>query len=242
MKKYFNSAVFLFLLAMILTSCSNYKKLITDEVVLKDGNSQTGTIIQCDTANLKLLKSDESKLIIPWANVDTIQGKKLKTLWLGVNLGYYRVPYFSVFRNESMTGEALGMQYKAGLAYRGNKLYYLNLTYVPSKPYSITKFGFGYQHYIGKNNYTKNNCYFVGGEFNFMNAKYNNGAQTTLESFTGFERKCNEHFRLHAKLGFQYNVANKNNNLGVNLTIGATFMKKNFKKHYDILNKEHRIK
>ncbi len=241
MKKHFNSSVLVFLLSAILAGCSNYKKLITDEVVLKDGNTQTGTIRECDSVNLKIEKIDESKLIIPWTSINTVKGKKLKSLWVGINLGYYKVPYFSVFRNESMTAEKLGAQYKIGLAYRGNKLYYINLSHLSAKPYAVTKFGVGYQHYIGQTTYLKNNSYFVGGEFNFMNAKYNNGVQTTIEPFTGFERKYKEHLRYQFKFGLQFNLANKNSNTGVNLTIGATFMKRNFKKYYDILNQEHRV-
>ena len=219
----------------------NYRKLLTDEIVLKNGNSQTGTIIQCDSTNLKVEKIDESISIIPWATIDTVQGKKLKTIWFGANFGYYNTPYFSVFRNEPIVAKQFGMQYKIGLAVRSNKLYYLNLSYSPARPYAITKFGLGYQRYIGNSTYLKKNSFFWGSELNLMNAKYNNGAQTTLEPFTGFEKKCNEHIRLHVKLGLQFNIANKNKQTGVNLTIGVHFMKKDFKKYYDVLNKQHII-
>ena len=74
-----------------------------------------------------------------------------------------------------------------------------------------------------------------------MNAKYNNGAQVTLEPFTGFEKKLNEHLRIHFKFGVQLNIANKNNQSGFNTTIGIHFMKRNFKKYYDVLNDERRI-
>lgn len=81
----------------------------------------------------------------------------------------------------------------------------------------------------------------MGAELNLMNAKYNNGAQTTFEPFTGFERKLSEQIRVHFKFGLQFNVANKNNNLGSNFSIGFHFMRKNFKKRYDVLNAEHRL-
>lgn len=231
----------LILSAILFTGCINYKKAITDEIVLRDGNSQTGTIIQCDSTKLKVRKIDESISIIPWSIIDSVKGKKLKTLWLGANTGYYNVPYFSVFRNESFVGKNLGMQYKIGLALRGNKLYYVNLSYLPAKPYDITKFGLGYQRYLSNKNYLQNNCLFVGSELNLMSVKLNNSAQVTLEPFTGFEKKINEQMRLHFKLGLQINIANRNNQVGVNTTIGIHFLKRNFKKYYDVLNKEHRI-
>src|ERR1044072_6473755 len=104
---YFFAAAFS---VMLLSACGGYRKLLTDEVVLKDGNSQTGTIIKCDSAVLKVKQVDESIRIIPWMAVDTVQGKKLKTFFAGVNLGYYKATYFSVFRNEAMAAENLGFQ------------------------------------------------------------------------------------------------------------------------------------
>ncbi len=241
MKHYSIYFICALLFTAVFTGCINYKKLLTDEVVLKDGNSQTGTILQCDSTNLKIEKIDESISIIPWTTIDTVQGKKLKTVFVGMNLGYYNTPYFSVFRNEPFVGQALGMQFKVGLALRGNKLFYTHLTYSPAKPYSISKFGFGYQKYIGKNTYLKKNSFFWGSEFNFMSVKYNNGTQTTLEPYSGFERKINERIRLHFKFGLQFNIANKNNQTGVNFTIGVHFLKKDFKKQYETLNKEHKM-
>ncbi|MGQ0826900.1 MAG: hypothetical protein ACT4ON_00755 [Bacteroidota bacterium] len=235
--KYFSCIVSL---SFIMAGCVNYRKLVTDEIVFIDGSSQTGTIIKCDSMNLRVKKADESISILPWSIVDTVQGKKYKTLWLGANFGYYNIPYFSVFRNEAITGKQAGMQGKIGLAFRGNKLYYFNLTYSPAKPYKISKFGFGYQRYLGRGYLTKHSP-FWGTEFNLMNVEFNNGPQLTLEPFTGFDKKLNEYLRIHFKFGLQFNLANKNNQTGFNTTIGIQFMKRNFKKHYAILNKEHRI-
>lgn len=241
MKDLFKYSICLALHVFLLTSCTNYRKLLIDEIVLKDGNSQTGKIIKCDSASIKLKKIDESINIIPWAIVDTVQGKKLQTIWFGFNTGYYKSPYFSVFRNEPFTGEALGFQLKAGLALRGTKLYYLHLSHSSARPYSVTKLGFGYQKYLGASSYIRKNGFFVGGEINLMNVERNNGPQLTLEPFTGFERKLNEHMRIHFKFGLQLNIANKNEQTGVNATIGIHFMKRNFKRYYNTLNKERRI-
>ncbi len=240
MKSYINPFLYI-LLFLIFNACTNYKRLITDEVVLKDGNSHTGTILQSDSVSLKLEKVDESKLVIPWGSIDTVIGKKYKTLWFGANSGYYKAPYFSVFRNESLTAENIGIQYKAGIAGRGMKLCYLTLLLLPDKPYTMNKLGVGFQRYLGKSTYLKDNSFFIGYEINLMNVKHNNGSQITFEPFTGFEKKLNERCRIHFKLGFQKNLLNKNNQTGVSVTIGFHFMKRNFKKYYEVLNKEHRI-
>jgi hypothetical protein len=219
----------------------NYRKAITDEVVLKDGNSQTGTIIKSDSATIKIKQIDESIRIIPWNAIDTVQGKKLKTLWFGANIGYYKAPYFSVFRNEAMVAENFGLQFKVGLALRGQKLYYFHISPLPDQPYPVTKYGLGFQRYLGGTTYLKKNTFFVGSEFNLMNVKLNNGPQMTLEPFTGFEKKLNEHLRIHFKLQLQFNLANKNSSAGVNTTVGIHFMRRNFKRYYNTLNKEHRL-
>lgn len=241
MKQYLKKLFCVVLIVPFFTGCSNYRKLVNDEVVFTDGSSQTGTIIQCDSVNLKIKRMDESINILPWKIIDTVQGKKLRTFWLGANIGYYKAPYFSVFRNESFAAERLGIEWKVGIARRGNKLYYLDFLPLNDKPYAVTKIGLGYQQYICSSTYLKTNSFFVGSEFNLMNVERNNGPQITIEPFGGFERKYNEHFRFNCKLGLQFNLANKNNRAGVNLTIGVHYMKRNFKKYYDTLNKEHRI-
>ncbi len=226
---------------LLLSGCINQRRLITDEIVFKDGNSQTGTLIHCDTSEIKIKKMDESINIIPWATIDTIQGKKLKTFFCGINMGVYKAPYFSVFRNESITPTSFGMQYKVGLAMRGVKLYYLHLTIIPARPYSITKFGLGYQYYIGQGTYIRKHAFFIGTEANLMGVEYNNGPQMCFEPYTGFERKLNERMRLHAKLGMQFNMSSKNKQTGINLTIGVHFMRRNLTRYYTTLNSEHRM-
>lgn len=225
----------------LLTGCLNYRRMITDEVVLKDQNSLTGTITESDSSKLKLRKIDESISVIKWDDIDTIVGKKFKTVFVGANIGYYNVPYFSVFRNEARNAYGAGYQYKIGYALRGNNLYYFSLLFVPATPYSVTKTGLGYQRYLGHTTYLKKTAFFVGGEFNLMNVKQNNGAQVTLEPFTGYEYKLAAHVRVHVKFAIQINLANKNNASGTNLTIGFHFMRKNFKKRYTYLNTQHRI-
>lgn len=235
---------YLFLSVFVLffsTGCLNYRRLITDEVVLKDQNSQTGTIIESDSVKLKLKRIDESVNVIKWDDIDTIVGKKFKTVFIGANLGYHNTPYFSVFRYEARSAYGAGYQYKIGYALRGNSLYYLSLLFCPATPYNVTKTGLGYQRYLGHTTYLKRMAFFVGGEFNLMNVKQNNGAQVTFEPFTGYEYKLAAHVRVHLKFGLQINLANKNNATGSNISIGFHFMRKNFQKRYTYLNTQHRI-
>jgi hypothetical protein len=226
-----------------LSSCFNlnYRRLLTDEVVLKDGNSLTGTIQKCDSSTIKIKRIDESIINIPWSDIDTVQGKKLKTFFFGMNTGVYKTPYFSIFRNEAFTPTSGGFQLKGGFAYRANKLTYLHLTIIPARPYAVTKFGLGYACYLGQTNYLKKNSFLVGAETNLMGVKQNNGPQITFEPFTGFERKLNEKIRMNVKLGMQFNFSNKNNQTGVNLTVGIHFLNRNFKKYYQTLNQDRKL-
>lgn len=239
-QKYKYHIILIVFSSILVQSCYHTRKLINDELFLKDGNTQTGTILKCDSNSLKLKKMDESVMNYTWAQIDSISGKRYKTFWLGLNTGYYKVPYFSVFRNEPFAAENMGFQLKMGMAYRGNTMHYLNFSSINGRPYSVTKFGYGYLRYVLQKTYLTKNSFFVGSEFNLMNAKYNTGAQFTIEPFTGYERRLNSYLRLHVKLGLQFNVANKNQQTGVNLTVGLHFIKRNFSKYYSILNTQHR--
>lgn len=235
--------IFLYLTVVLLSfsGCINFKKNITDEIVLKDGNSHTGTILKCDSAKIKLQKIDESVLFISWTDVNAVQGKKFKSLWISADLGYFKSPYFSVFKNEAKTAESLGFQFKGGMALRSKKLFYFQIIALPSKPYSVNKLGLGYQKYLSAGSYLSKNAFFAGSEINLMYATRNNGPQLTLEPFAGIEKKINEQIRIHFKVGLQFNIANKNNKAGINATIGVLYLKRNFKNYYDILNSEHKL-
>ena len=243
MKRHLLYLSFLLFLAGSFSSCFNlnYRRLLTDEIVLKDGNSLTGTIQKCDSSNIKIKRIDESIINIPWSDIDTVQGKKLLSFFYGANFGVYKTPYFSVFRNEAFTPVSGGFQLKGGFAYRANKLTYLHLTIIPAQPYAVTKFGLGYQCYLAKTGYLKKNAFFVGAETNIMGVKQNNGPQLAFEPFTGFEKKLGEKVRIHAKLGIQFNFSNKNNQRGVNFTIGVNFLNRNCKRYYTALNKDRKL-
>jgi hypothetical protein len=212
-----------------------------DEVVMKDESSKTGSILHCDSQLVKLKRMDESIDLIPWQQIDTIQGKKLKTFWVGMDFGHYTVPYFSVFRNEAMTGRSLGAQFKFGTTRKGRRMWYGHFTTIPANPYEITKFGAGTVRYAKKYSYQSPIAFYWGSEFNFMNAKNNKGAQQTLEPFIGLEKKLFEQVRVHLQFALQINFANKNNSTGFHLTMGIHLLKKNFKEYYDVLNSQRHI-
>jgi hypothetical protein len=230
-----------FAVLLLFTSCHGYRKYLNEEVVLKDENSYTGTVIFSDTSKIKLKKIDESVMVIPWISIDTIGGKRLKCFFAGMNAGYYRIPYYSVFRNEAITSSAIGFQFKAGTTLRGDKLIYANLITSPATPYAINMYGVGIQRYIYKSSYIGDDAYFLGAEFDLMNAKNNNGAQANLQPFAGIEKKLSDQIRIHAKWALQFNFANKNTKTGVNFTIGIHFMRKNFNYRYAYLNKERKL-
>lgn len=228
-------------ICVALFSCHSRKKLIKEEVFLKNKNSVTGTIVTCDSNTVIIKKMDESQQAIAWNEIDTIVGKRFKTYFAGLNTGYYNAPYFSVFRNERMSATTMGFQFKAGKAVRGKKLIYVTYTALPARPYHVNKFGIGFQRYIKNASYVGKDGFFWGLDYNLMNAKYNNGVQLTFEPFWGYDKKYKEQLRVHAKMGFQINFANKNNRIGINLTVGIHCFKRNFKTYYTELNQYHRL-
>jgi hypothetical protein len=227
--------------SLLLFSCNYHKKLIKEEVILKNKNSVTGTIVSCDSNNVNIQKMDESHVNVAWTDIDTIVGKRYKTLFLGFNTGFYNVPYFSVFRNEAINAKSLGFQFKIGKAVRGRQMNYFTFTTIPAQPYHINKFGLGFQRYFKKGSYAGANGFFWGLEYNLMNAKYNNGVQMALDPYWGYDKKLKEQLRLNFKMGFQINLANKNNAIGINITAGIHFLKRNFKKYYTELNQYHHL-
>jgi hypothetical protein len=239
-----NNCCFLFVnfLCLFVFACNTNKKLITDEVFLKNNNSITGTIVSSDSTKLKIIKFDESSQIINWNEIDTIVGKKYKSLFFGLGLGLYNTPYFSVFKNEAINSNSLGFQIKIGRVIRLRKLNYFHFTQTAAKPFAVSKLGFGLQRYFKKFDYVNKSGFYYGSEFNALFAKYNNGFQTTLEPYLGYELILNNQILANLKFQLQINVANRNNNLGVGLTLGFHFLKTNFKQHYDILNSLHVLK
>jgi hypothetical protein len=238
---HFHRSILVFTASLLLFACNGPKKIIKDEVILKNGDSFTGTILSMDSSKVKLMKMDESKVQIDWNEIDTIVGKRFKTFWFGCNTGFYNTPYFSVFRNEAINAGSMGFQFKFGKAVRGKRMSYFTWTTLPAKPYHINKFGVGFQRYIKKASYVGPNGFFWGLEYNLMNAKYNNGVQMTLDPFGAYDRKLNDQLRAHFRMGLQINLANKNNKLGVNFTVGIHYLKRNFKTYYTDLNQNHRI-
>ncbi len=57
------------------------------------------------------------------------------------------------------------------MAKYGNNLHYINWFYSPAKPYTIKKFGYGYQRYLFKDTYLSNAGLFTGYELNLMNVR-----------------------------------------------------------------------
>ena len=222
------------LLAFVLTNCNSYKRSIKEEVILKNGNSETGRIITSDSTQLKIKKADASVSVIQWEDIDKIRGIKLFSPALSINGGLYFNPYFSVFRNENYYPTNGGAAIRAGMVKYGKRFRYFNLVIIPARPYSIAKTGYGFQRYF-RRDYLNNWNIHAGSEFNLMHIRYNNAPQFCIEPFAGAEIKWTENLRCNAKFGIMACPFSKSDRMGVNFSFGINYIMVDFKKRYDTL-------
>jgi hypothetical protein len=228
-------SLFGFLFIMSITACNSYLKTVTEEVVLKNGETATGKLMYCDSSSLKLQKMDLSLSVYNWSEVDSVRGIKFKTHILSFNSGYFSTPYYSVFRGENFKPNNLGFQMRVGTAKFHRTFNYVHYTFIPSNPYNISKLGMGTQRYILSDMASKKS-FLAGLEGNLLFINYNNVPQVALEPFIGYEFKLNDQLRLHVKMGTQRSILSKNPDWGIHFTAGINFLSKNYKKHYHSIN------
>jgi hypothetical protein len=235
--RFFHSILAGFLIAQI-TACVVPRHHVREEVVLRNGNTQTGKILHCDSLALTIKGADKSTSVLPWAEIDSVRGLRLRTWWVGANVGFSHTPYFSVFRNEGMAANGLVAQAKVGWARHGRNLQYVHFSVFPNPTERLSKFGYGVQRYLWQG-YLQQNGIFFGSEFNLLNAKLNNGSQISIEPFAGYDRQIKEQWRLQIKMGIQVNPLNRNNGTGFCTSVGFNYQLRNLHKRYRQLNQQH---
>jgi hypothetical protein len=229
----------LVVLILIVSSCSINRKLV-DKVTLKNGDVKTGKIINCDSNKINLSRPDKTLTILNWADIDTIVGIKNKTVFFEINTGFSKSPYYSVFQYKPINSNAISIQAKVGIAKKSNKIRYVHLQYFFSKPYTINKFGYGFQRYF-LGNYLKPKSLIAGSEFNLLFAKYNNTPQISIEPFLGYEMKFGSNHAVNFRTNLQWNILNKNPSIGYGIKIGYIYFFRVINKHYKNLNTTHQL-
>jgi hypothetical protein len=226
-------------LTLLLASCASMRRRVREEVLLSDGSSRTGRIERADSGGIALRQADKSLALLPWAEIDSVRGLRLATMYVGLNAGFAYTPYFSVFRNEGYQPSSLLVQGKVGWARRDRVMRYLHYSWLPAaQPYRLNKIGYGFQRYVWQG-YTRPQGVFLGGEFNLLKAEYNNGRQIILEPFVGYERQFDAQCRFHARIGTQLNPVNKNGRLGFTASVGVHFLLRDLQRPYRDLLQDH---
>jgi hypothetical protein len=233
--------LFFSLLCLLLAGCGRpFRRLINDEVFLRDGSSVTGTISSADSASVTLQKSDLSRQVIGWQQIDSIGSASHRTMMLGGALGLFSTPYYSAFQGEAYQPTGVGLVLRAGTVSFGKTYKYVNLSFLSGRPYGVTKLGVGIQRHL-KLRYVDAWSPFLGLEANLMFVKNNNSPSFTLDPFLGGDLRLSPQVRLMGRLGFQLNPASAANPLGANLSAGVTYQWRNFSAHNSHLLRHHQL-
>ena len=211
-----------------------------ERIFLKDKVVIKGNIVKVDSLQMMVELSPKESRTFLWEQVDSIQGIRFPSLFIGYQLGYAHVPYFSMFRNESIQNRNIGFQLKLGRAVNGNSLRYLHFSQTPGNPFQVRKWGWGFQRYM-LGSYLGPKSIFAGADIGLMKPQYNNGNQLYLEPFIGWDYQWNRHLRAFAKCTTQWNVLNRNPKLGWGVQAGLVIVFRDFNKHYQVLNQQHRL-
>lgn len=225
---------------ILLAGCSSSRKILQDEVRLHDGSTVTGTLSECDSSRVVLQKLDLSQQIIPWTDIDSVGSVSHKTRVLSFHTGCFSTPYYSVFRNENHTPVGGGFQIRYGTARWGKTYRYVALAVAGGKPYGATKLGLGVQRYFFSR-YTHQFSFSGGLESSLMFIRDNNAPQLTLEPYCAGEYKLLEQLHLSARFGIQKNLMSLNHEIGVNLCVGANFLFRNFRAHYQYICRQRQL-
>jgi len=227
----------LLIFSMFFAQCKN--KMPLEKVVLKDKTEWSGEIVKVDSVHIALKISRAEKKIFDWKDIQRIDNVAQRSWFIGYQLGGGHVPYYSMFRHESMEANGIGFQIKVGKTKNGNSLRYFHFSQNAGIPFSVRKWGWGFQRYLLGNDQAKRGLY-AGSDMGWMKPQFNNGNQFYLEPFAGFDWQWSKRLRTFAKVGMQWNVLNQNPAIGASINIGLNFLLQDWDRHYQVLNTQHR--
>ena len=223
-----------------LQSCRTEKRILTDEVHLRDGSTVVGKITKSDSTKIEIARLDHSTQILNWNLIDSVRPHNYFTPMSSMYAGLFNTPYYSVFLNEKNQPTNLGLQGRTGWAINGKRYTYLHLTLIPSQPLGIRKLGFGKEFYK-RGTYMSQKCLMLGYETNLIFIKNNNAPQFSFEPAFGKHWHWKNQYNIYAKIALQINIASRNQNAGISFGVGINYLHKDFKTHYQTLNETHKL-
>jgi hypothetical protein len=234
--KFLNTSLLL-ALALFFVQCKNKRPL--EKVVLKDKTEWSGEIVKVDSVQVALKISRSEKKVFDWKDIQRVENVAQRSWVFGYQLGYGHIPYYSMFRGESMSANGIGFQCKLGKTKNGNSIRYFHFAQNTGIPFSVRKWGWGFQRYLLGDDQARQGLY-AGSDVGWMKPQFNNGNQFYLEPFVGYDGQWSKRLRTFAKVGMQWNVLNQNPAIGVSISIGLNFLLQDWDHHYEILNTQHR--
>lgn len=232
------NSLMLLVLALFFVQCKNKKAL--EKVVLKDKTEWSGQIVKVDSVQIALKVSRAEKRVFDWNQIQRVENIAQRSWVVGYQLGYGHIPYYSMFRRESMSANGIGFQLKIGKTKNGNSLRYFHFAQNTGLPFAVRKWGWGFQRHLIGNDQARNGI-FAGMDIGWLKPQFNNGNQLYAEPFAGHDWQWSQRLRTFVKASMQWNVLNQNPSLGWAFQIGLNFLLQDWARHYQVLNTQHRL-
>ena len=217
-------------------SFAQSKKLrrLPDQVILLNGEVETGKVIKSDSIQISLQKQDFSEKIIQWDHIEKIAGLSYSTFFISPSIGLQQVNYFSTFLYDNVSSGGMNFQLKIGRMKRMRHASYFQITKIPVQPYNITKVGYGYNYYLF-NDYIRQWSTYAGGVFEMTSVKTNANGFFNYDLHLGFEYLSKWDIRFFSEISYQKTIFNINNGNGVAFNAGMRFSRE-YKSYYKKLN------
>ncbi len=238
MKKKYNFKLTLSFLVIIMPVLVFSQKTSRDLLVLKNGNTQAGKVIQSDSFSLLLKKYDHSMQKYNWSEIDSVRGLSYKTVYFSAGLGLSQVNFWSTLLYKNVKTTSAAFNYRIGTLKWRHWSRYAELVFLSTSPFKIQRLGVGGSYYIPFG-YTYKLNFYGGINANFTFVENNrNYFSTGLHLGTEYLHK--NRYRLFAEMDFQRAIFNINQNTSFCLLAGFRTGKE-FGLYYKKLNTTHKL-
>ncbi|MBI3236031.1 MAG: hypothetical protein HYZ42_18685 [Bacteroidetes bacterium] len=215
------------------------QKTSRDLLVLKDGNTQAGKVIESDSVSLVLLKYDLSKQKYLWSDIDSVKCLSYKTHFFSGAFGFSHVNYWSTFMYKYLNDNSSVFDFRYGRLKWGQWSRYVELTLIPAKPFGVQRLGGGFSYYYPRD-YTKKTNIYGGGSAHWTSVD-NNAGFISFGVHIGAEYLNKNNQRFFAEIDLQRAIFNVNRNTSFSFLVGIRSGKE-FAQFYKKLNQTRSVK
>jgi hypothetical protein len=209
-----------------------------DLLVLKNGNTLAGKVIESDSSHLTLMRADHSTEIHAWSLIDSVKGLSYRGGFFSFGIGPNNVTYWSTFLYKNISSNSVAYHYKFGALRNGNWSKYAELVFIPSKPFKTRRLGVGANYYFPKN-YSEPLCLYAGADINWTFVAENSDFMS-VGIHPGIEYFYKNKYRFFAELDLQKAIFHINKNTSTAFLVGMRFSKE-YSNFYRKLNSTHQL-